>query len=215
MMMRQVTFLSVMRHMHLDDSQQPPALFYQLLREDYSIANVLQHLYQFVSGPIHPCENCNRQWAVTSAANRERLDVMREYVVAPPVSSCRCRELAVGTPHCIESARRGLMTMLRCVARLRLRRYEPMRMHPELFAGQWQERWLAPALVAAVKDGSAAALDALLTRHAEGVYSFPMFTDAFCDELLQEVEHYADSGLPIRRPNSMNNYGSVLCPNST
>ena len=91
-----------------------------------------------------------------------------------------------------------------------------MQRHPELFAGHWQEKWLAPELVAAVEQGTASALDALLTRHAEGVFSFPLFTHAFCDELLQEVEHYADSGLPIRRPNSMNNYGSVwplsLCP---
>lgn len=95
-MMTQVTFLSVMRHMHLDDTQQPPALFYQLLREEYSVANVLQHVYQFVTGPIHPCENCSRQWAVTSAANQERLDVMREYVVALLCSHVSVRELAVG-----------------------------------------------------------------------------------------------------------------------
>jgi hypothetical protein len=37
-----------------------------------------------------------------------------------------------------------------------------------------------------------------------------MFSGAYCDMLLDEVEHYADSGLPVRRPNSMNNYGLIV-----
>lgn len=75
-----------MRHMHLDDEQQPPALFYQLLRDDHSLPNVLQALYSFVTGPLHPCANCNHQWESTSAANKERLDVMRAYVTPAAVS---------------------------------------------------------------------------------------------------------------------------------
>ena len=43
-----------------------------------------------------------------------------------------------------------------------------MRLHPEVFAGGWDEAWLAPELLSAVKDGSPAARDALLTRHADG-----------------------------------------------
>ncbi|KAH8054313.1 procollagen-lysine 5-dioxygenase [Aureococcus anophagefferens] len=34
--------------------------------------------------------------------------------------------------------------------------------------------------------------------------------DAFCRDFLQEVDGYMDSGLPIRRPNSMNNYGLIV-----
>jgi hypothetical protein len=41
------------------------------------------------------------------------------------------------------------------------------------------------------------------------VYSFPLFTAEFCTMFLEEVEHYQASGLPIQRPNSMNNYGIV------
>ncbi|KAH8070366.1 procollagen-lysine 5-dioxygenase [Aureococcus anophagefferens] len=37
-----------------------------------------------------------------------------------------------------------------------------------------------------------------------------MFSDAFCRDFLQEVDGYMDSGLPIRRPNSMNNYGLIV-----
>lgn len=41
-----------------------------------------------------------------------------------------------------------------------------------------------------------------------GVYSFPLFTEDFCDRLLEEIFHFYESGLPARRPNSMNNYGA-------
>ena len=42
------------------------------------------------------------------------------------------------------------------------------------------------------------------------MYSFPLFTETFADVLLGEVAHYQASGLPVRRPNSMNNYGLIL-----
>ncbi|PRP83370.1 hypothetical protein PROFUN_09398 [Planoprotostelium fungivorum] len=43
-----------------------------------------------------------------------------------------------------------------------------------------------------------------------GIYSFNMFTEKFCRELIEEVDHFEKSGLPVMRPNSMNNYGVVL-----
>jgi len=42
------------------------------------------------------------------------------------------------------------------------------------------------------------------------IYSFRIFTDKFCKELLEEVDHFEGSGLPAVRPNSMNNYGVIL-----
>ena len=54
------------------------------------------------------------------------------------------------------------------------------------------------------------ALRALITEHCEGVYSFPMLTEAACQMLVDEVDAYAASGLPSARPNSMNKYGLVL-----
>ena len=45
---------------------------------------------------------------------------------------------------------------------------------------------------------------------ADGVYVFDMFSAEFCSMLLGELEHYEASGLPVVRPNSMNNYGVVL-----
>ena len=32
----------------------------------------------------------------------------------------------------------------------------------------------------------------------------------FCDKFLAEIDNYFASGLPIRRPNSMNNYGLIV-----
>ena len=37
-----------------------------------------------------------------------------------------------------------------------------------------------------------------------------MFTDEFCAKLVAEVDSVAASGIPVQRPNSMNNYGVIL-----
>ena len=52
---------------------------------------------------------------------------------------------------------------------------------------------------------------AMLREELPGlVYSFPMFAIPFCSSLLEEVENYEASGMPVQRPNSMNNYGLIL-----
>jgi len=43
-----------------------------------------------------------------------------------------------------------------------------------------------------------------------GIYSYVLFTQKFCSDLIEEVEHFQISGLPLLRPNSMNKYGLVL-----
>lgn len=87
--------------------------------------------------------------------------------------------------------------------------------HPALFAvaegsASWPDDWIHPALAAALAAGDNSsvgqALTSLLTEEAAGVYSFPMFTEGFCDLLVREVLDYEGSGLPAARPNSMNNY---------
>lgn len=55
--------------------------------------------------------------------------------------------------------------------------------------------------------GTEESLMSILHLEAEGIYSLQMFTSEFCSKLLEECEHYEKSGLPITRPNSMNNYG--------
>jgi len=42
------------------------------------------------------------------------------------------------------------------------------------------------------------------------VYSFEVFTVRFCERLVEEIHNFYSTGLPARRPNSMNNYGIIL-----
>ncbi|XP_077996401.1 2-oxoglutarate and iron-dependent oxygenase domain-containing protein 2-like [Glandiceps talaboti] len=50
----------------------------------------------------------------------------------------------------------------------------------------------------------------LTTEHAEQVYSFPVFTEQFCQEFMEEISHFENTDLPKGRPNTMNNYGILL-----
>lgn len=43
------------------------------------------------------------------------------------------------------------------------------------------------------------------------VYRFPVFEKSFCEQLLEELEHFEQSSAPKGRPNTMNHYG-VSCP---
>jgi len=47
------------------------------------------------------------------------------------------------------------------------------------------------------------------TRLMEGVYSLPLFTPAFCAKLVEDLDAWEASGLPKRRPNTMNTAGLV------
>ena len=49
-----------------------------------------------------------------------------------------------------------------------------------------------------------------MQEESPGIYSFDMFEPVFCDMYLEELDNYKASGLPIRRPNSMNNYGIIV-----
>ena len=89
--------------------------------------------------------------------------------------------------------------------------YIPLRRHPELFGTEMKAEWFEPsflALVEAARNGSTPArlvADGLLREETAGVYSFAMLRPRFCAMVLEEIEGYQLSGLPIRRPNSMNN----------
>lgn len=39
------------------------------------------------------------------------------------------------------------------------------------------------------------------------VYRFPVFEKSFCEELVEELEHFEKSSAPKGRPNTMNHYG--------
>lgn len=86
--------------------------------------------------------------------------------------------------------------------------------HKELFtvpAGGVANAWFAPELRAALTSATpATALKGLVKQEAPGIFSFPMFTQDFCTKLVAEVDSVAASGIPVQRPNSMNNYGVIL-----
>lgn len=94
-------------------------------------------------------------------------------------------------------------------------RYSKKCRHPELFdvSKGWKRQWFAPAFFEAIQsfhDGDNTKLQSLLEEESPGVYSFPMMTTEFCSMFIEELDNYKSSGLPIRRPNSMNNYGIVV-----
>ena len=89
-------------------------------------------------------------------------------------------------------------------------RYIPLRREPKLFESLLRDEWLtreAHAVAAAAWEGY---LHDAVVRESAGVYSFELFSKAFCETFLAEVDNYDASGLPVRRPNSMNNYGLIV-----
>ena len=97
-------------------------------------------------------------------------------------------------------------------------RYRPLRKHPALFdASAGWTQWLDPSLMSALAElqatGNTTRLLSLLRVEASGhsqAYSLPFVSEAFCDLFLEELDHYHTTGLPISRPNSMNNYGIIV-----
>lgn len=108
-------------------------------------------------------------------------------------------------------------------------RYVPA--HPEIF--NLTENLFAPSFLKAVKEFKQTKdtkhLTSILKQETPTkIYSFEIFTKDFCEEippppppsivlilffcskLIQEVENFEKSGLPVSRPNSMNNYGGTF-----
>ena len=90
-------------------------------------------------------------------------------------------------------------------------RYLSMRKDPALFDPGLVKQWLHPeftALSRALDEG--ADVRSLVAQVTHDVYSFPLLNDEACDRLCDEIEHFGETGLPARRPNSMNRYGLIL-----
>ena len=86
----------------------------------------------------------------------------------------------------------------------------PLRREPKLFESLLRDEWItseARAVAAAAWEGY---LHDAVVRESAGIYSFELFSKAFCETFLAEVDNYDASGLPVRRPNSMNNYGLIV-----
>lgn len=103
-------------------------------------------------------------------------------------------------------------------------RYEPMRVHPALFDPGIKEEWLDPRFSELMKRfrnysseqpveifcADLEQVDLGFRVESEEVYSFPVFSQLFIDMFNAELKSFYESGLPARRPNSMNNYGIIV-----
>ncbi|KAJ8385960.1 hypothetical protein AAFF_G00177810 [Aldrovandia affinis] len=90
--------------------------------------------------------------------------------------------------------------------------YKPL--HKQLYF--LQESYLAPEFLHIVnycrsdEASEEGLLDCILPSAAKQVYRFPVFNKKFCEELIEELEHFERSEAPKGRPNTMNNYGILL-----
>eukprot|EP00008_Paramoeba_atlantica_P015668 CAMPEP_0201477772 /NCGR_PEP_ID=MMETSP0151_2-20130828/2738_1 /ASSEMBLY_ACC=CAM_ASM_000257 /TAXON_ID=200890 /ORGANISM="Paramoeba atlantica, Strain 621/1 / CCAP 1560/9" /LENGTH=460 /DNA_ID=CAMNT_0047858605 /DNA_START=40 /DNA_END=1422 /DNA_ORIENTATION=+ len=86
---------------------------------------------------------------------------------------------------------------------------EKFALHKELFAEEveFKESWFNPQFWEAIHSKC---LPKIMKEESSGVFSFPMLSNQLCKMFVEELENYATSGLPKKRPNSMNNYGLIL-----
>ncbi|CAJ1426150.1 unnamed protein product [Effrenium voratum] len=89
--------------------------------------------------------------------------------------------------------------------------YSHLRKHRNLFElDAYSAETLHPEFWKAFSENTAEAWSAIMTSEASEVYSFPLFNRDFCAAFIEEMDSFHGSGLPARRPNSMNNYGIVV-----
>mmetsp|Transcript_40135 Transcript_40135/g.92223 ORF Transcript_40135/g.92223 Transcript_40135/m.92223 type:complete len:504 (+) Transcript_40135:41-1552(+) len=94
-----------------------------------------------------------------------------------------------------------------------IKKYAKQVKHPDLFLTEpvWKDEWFAPEFLEAMQTNSPEAWRSMIREELPGeIYSFEMFTSEFCDKFVEEIFNFYASGLPARRPNSMNNYGIIL-----
>ena len=90
--------------------------------------------------------------------------------------------------------------------------YRSLRRHEFLFREElaFSKDMFDPQFWTAYAANTKEAWAAIMTEEAPEVYSFPIFTETFCRDMIEELDAFNASGLPARRPNSMNNYGVVV-----
>jgi hypothetical protein len=91
-----------------------------------------------------------------------------------------------------------------------IEQYRPLQKEPALFEPEWRREWTDPALLSALDGEGPEPLMGVLSEVTPGVFTFPLLSPAFCAKFSEEIDSYYASGLPVRRPNSMNNYGVIV-----
>eukprot|EP00931_Biecheleriopsis_adriatica_P040612 TRINITY_DN23274_c0_g1_i2.p1 TRINITY_DN23274_c0_g1~~TRINITY_DN23274_c0_g1_i2.p1 ORF type:complete len:160 (+),score=31.80 TRINITY_DN23274_c0_g1_i2:22-480(+) len=96
-------------------------------------------------------------------------------------------------------------------------RYKPLQKHPELFQAEILTSWVAPELISIVEACEKVPtgtkpedISPQLRIEANDIFSFPCFSSQFILLFNDEIENFYATGIPARRPNSMNNYGVIV-----
>ena len=180
----------VMRHLLLADDGEPMPVFYREEnyppneRGEYDVLGCLRAAHELLSRPL--------RWPEGIMPEEQYAEVCAQWAAV-------ARQ---------DAERHALIA-----------RYAPLRKHACLFgadASGLPREWFDEGFANAVLDEGLAPeerrarLARLLTKECEGAYSFAFLKESFCDKLVEEAEHYQASGLPVRRPNSMNAYGLIL-----
>ncbi|CAE7593056.1 ogfod2 [Symbiodinium necroappetens] len=131
------------------------------------------------------------------------------------------RELGAEAQTILEELRRQREERLRAPekslerARRIAQEYQPLhpgvyRLKPESFLDEAFREMVAE--LQKPGSGAAARLKSrkLVQELRPGLFTFPVFTEAFCDQLEAELGHFQASGLPRSAPNTMNRYGIIM-----
>lgn len=83
--------------------------------------------------------------------------------------------------------------------------------HPQIFDFH-EPRMLDERFSKLVKDArNKQPLERIITHHGRGVFTFPVFRQDFCQQLVDELDSMEQNpDLPLNRPNTMNKYGISL-----
>lgn len=207
---------SVFAHSHVNPIGDITGEFYELLT-DTTMATAVAAFARMLVEPLPlPLSDAHvlRMWAdhpptcecAVFPLAYPKLVKLPQADVDAAVAACRERVAGALKQQYVHVARAA---QARAVA---IRKFAPLRRHPELYntATGWQDSWLAPGLLAALRAGSPAALRDVVTQPVKGVYKFPVFTPDACRLIMDELKAYEDAPVPKSRPNSMNNYGAIL-----
>jgi len=85
--------------------------------------------------------------------------------------------------------------------------YQQHRVHQELFETPWPDEFFNPDFLKHFREGS---IKDIVKEIYQEVFTFPIFSEKLCSAITTEMLNYQKSGLPVQRPNSMNNYGLIL-----
>ena len=128
-----------------------------------------------------------------------------EYAAVVSGLSPRARDELLSRIQAEVARRRGAASQSTLRRRQVQAAYRPL--HPSLWT--LRQEFLHEDFVALVRTAEAGDTPALRPL-AEGVFALPVFSAHFCTLLCEELAHFAASGLPMGRPNSMNAAGVLL-----